>query len=208
MKTITFLAAAVLMVSTAQASEIINSGAGFTSRFSFDEPIAFNERGVEFFIFPNGEFDFNTAQTAQTITTNTYYRYGRRNTINATYGAPGVNVGTRIEHDQTGKIRRIGNVFLNYDNAGRIKRIGSVYMIYNNGALTQIGGMRITYNRRGNVVAMTGNVKAFISTPYVYHNDYNYNPSENTNNDHYYYRQNGTKAVIETPKKAVTGNRS
>ncbi|HLA56270.1 MAG TPA: hypothetical protein VK623_09230 [Flavobacterium sp.] len=199
MKTITLLAAVALMANAANATEVIkDSGAEkrieTKIRFDFDEPIAFMERGIEFFVFPNGEFDFNTEASTGS---GTYFRTEGRK-MNTTSGAPGnANGGVRIEHDAQGRVRRIGNVFVNYDSANRIKRIGTVYMTYNRTALTQIGGMRIVYDRRGRIVDMIGNVKG--SQAYAYqdaHNSHNTGGSYN-DNDYYYYKTDGTKAKIE-----------
>lgn len=200
MKTITLLAAAVLMVNAANATEVINyPGAEnrATSAFSFDEPIMFIERGIEFYVFPNGEFDFNTETT---VGSDTYYREGRRNTVNRTHGAPGsfTDGGVKVEHDAKGRVRRVGNVFLNYDSADRIKRIGSVYMTYNRNALTQIGNMKIVYNGRGQIVNMLGAVKGNYGYAYNDTSDHHYTqaPAHNEE-DYYYYRTDGTKAKIE-----------
>jgi len=62
MKTITFLAAAFLLsANTISASGGIFSGENTKTHFNFDEPITFTERGIAFYVFANGEFDFNTA---------------------------------------------------------------------------------------------------------------------------------------------------
>lgn len=51
---------------------------GITSIIKGDaEPIIFRERGIEFMLFPNGEFDFNTRPS------------GPRYAVNGTNGAPG-----------------------------------------------------------------------------------------------------------------------
>jgi|SRR6218665_788976 len=180
MKKITLLAAVILaFATTANASGIINFSGGITNtRFSFDEPIVFTERGIEFYIFPNGEFDFNTVTS--TGGSGTYYKNGRRNT---TYGAP---TGVQIEHDNAGRVRRIGNVFMNYDSNNRIKRIGSVYMTYNRFALSQVGNLRIIYNRAGQITNMIGSVK--------YQNNYGYayNNGNNTNSQQTYYKSGTT----------------
>ena len=150
MKKITLLVASILLVgSVANASEVIKkSGEEKRTRYNFDEPISFMERGIEFFVFPNGEFDFNT-RPEDNEGDYFYKTAGKRR--NAQEKRP-TNYGTRIEHDSFGRVRRIGNTFINYDNRDRVSRIGSVYMRYNRTALTQIGGMRIVYNRRGEIV--------------------------------------------------------
>ena len=180
--------------------------------YRYTDPIVFMERGVEFYVFPNGEFDFNTVRTTAPNT--------RRASVNRTYGAPGrrgysnnyygpSNNGTKIEHDYMGRVRRVGNVFINYDAVGRVKRVGSVYMNYNTFALSQVGGLRIIYDRRGrivNIIGVVNNYSGNYSYPttnnhyqadnqYDYNSDYGNNDSEE---DYYYYRQDGTKAKMST----------
>ena len=168
------------------------------------EPIVFVERGIEFYVFPNGEFDFNTVRTATP-------NRPRGNSFNSTFGAPNVhnyhgtsNAGVRIEHDHFGRVRRIGNVFINYDAFGRIRRAGSVYMRYNSFALTQVGNLRIVYNRRGQIISVYGTVNGF-NHGYVYNPGgfggntyYNTNGFDNDDfdGDFYYYRTDGTKAKM------------
>ncbi|VXB74453.1 conserved exported hypothetical protein [Flavobacterium sp. 9AF] len=174
--------------------------------YRYADPIVFMERGIEFYVFPNGEFDFNTVQTT------------RSNNLNRTHGAPGVRgnsrgyygtTGTKVEHDYMGRVRRVGNVFINYDATGRVKRVGSVYMNYNSFALTQVGGLRIIYDRRGRIIDIVGTVNSY-SGHYTYttnnnhyqadnYNDYHSDNGYNNNDeDYYYYRQDGTKAKMST----------
>lgn len=63
-----------------------------------------------------------------------------------------------IEHDSFDRVRRVGNTFINYDNRDRVSRIGTVYMKYDRFGLTQIGGMKISYNNRGQIVSTYGNI--------------------------------------------------
>ncbi|HNP32997.1 MAG TPA: hypothetical protein PKN96_06865 [Flavobacterium sp.] len=208
MKKITLLVANILLIgSVANASEIIKtSDEERRNNYSFDEPISFTERGIEFFVFPNGDFDFNTRP--DDIQGDYYYKAaGKRGTVTVER-RPG-NYGTRIEHDSFGRVRRVGNTFINYDNRDRVSRIGSVYMRYNRTALTQIGGMRIIYNRRGEIVDTIGNIKSYSGYAYnnygnYYYGDSNYYTASNYNNynsnDYYYYKADGTKAVVEDEK--------
>ena len=197
MKKITLLVASILLFgSGAKASEIINySDERTTSILNMNDPIEFTERGITFYVFPNGEFDFNTVQSQGNAS---YYRRGR----NMAMGAPGVrnfyaspNNPVRIEHDAMGRIRRIGNVFVNYDNLNRIKRIGTIYMSYNRFALDQVGGLRIIYNRRGQIINTFGSVNG-CQTDYYYNSQFqdNFNSdtfseNENNSNDQMYYRK-------------------
>ena len=196
MKKITLLVASVLLYGNlANASAIMNHSDGKNKiDFSQNEPIEFTERGIAFYVFPNGEFDFNTTPT---VNNDVYYRRtttatseGRRNFIPE-------NNGVRIEHDALGRVRRIGNVFINYDFQNRIKRIGTVYMSYNRFALDQIGGLKIIYNRRGQIINMHGSVKGFEAN-YCNTNSYEYNYNNApSNTNQYYYR----KAKSETEEK-------
>ena len=198
MKKITLLVASVLLYGNlANASAIMNHSDGKNKiDFNQNEPIEFTERGIAFYVFPNGEFDFNTTPT---VNSDVYYRRsanappeGRRNFIPE-------NNGVRIEHDALGRVRRIGNVFINYDFQNRIKRIGTVYMSYNRFALDQIGGLKIIYNRRGQIINMYGSVKGFEAN-YCNTNSYEYNSNYNnipSNTSQYYYR----KAKSETEEE-------
>ncbi|MDH7912612.1 hypothetical protein [Winogradskyella sp. SYSU M77433] len=214
MKKITLLFASMLMgLTTVTAAEIPNSfgltsqDLDLTSRYRYTQPISFVERGVEFLIFADGSFDFNT--DVYTTSSNDNYYYKRttsrtRRSTNRTYGAPGVNYahdgGVLVTHDRYGRVRRIGNVFLNYDSSGRIKRAGTVYMSYRNGQLKQVGGLQILYNRHGDVIGTRGFVNQNNrgngnsgSTTYYFENDEQDNWDDNWNNDdeYYYYRKNG-----------------
>ena len=210
MKKITLLIASILLVgSVANASEINKSGEEKRTRYSFDESISFTERGIEFFVFPNGEFDFNT-RPEDSQGDYFYKGAGKRGT--STQAQRPTNYGTRIEHDSFGRVRRIGNTFINYDNSDRVSRIGSVYMKYNRIALSQIGGMRIVYNQWGEIIDTIGSIKGYHNSGYAYHynnhyddNFYDYNNyytnSSNYNSDSYYYKTDGTKAKIEDDKE-------
>ena len=171
-KQVLFIAALFIGLTSAQATatgHVVSNGEDLNNaRYRFAKPIVFLERGVEFLIFPDGSFDFNTE--IQNYVTATYYRSSRtrRSSVNTIYGAPGtVNRvhysaprprGTIVTHNSNGQIRRIGNVYLNYDRAGRIKRAGSVYMNYQsrNGLLRQVGGLKVNYNRWGEIIHING----------------------------------------------------
>ncbi|MEO8235761.1 MAG: hypothetical protein ABI549_10140 [Flavobacterium sp.] len=207
MKKITLLVASIFLVgSMANASENpVFSDNTTIARFNFDEPIAFTERGIGFYVFPNGEFDFNTRP--QDSQGDYYYKTAGKRAGNEVNRRP-ENYGVRIEQDAFGRVRRIGNTFINYDYNDRVSRIGSVYMKYNNFALTQVGGLRIIYNRRGQIIDIFGTVKGYSSSYYSGsnhgnsqdHNNYqnnDYNDNANNPDDYYYYKADGTKTKIE-----------
>ncbi len=213
MRKITFLVAGfLLMLNAATAQEIRtdrrgngnghhngNGHNGHNDYYAIDyrdaEPIEFRERGISFYVFPNGDFDFNTGNSSY---------IARRGGVPTTTNIENRGVrGIRIENDNYGRVRRIGNVFINYDYYGRVKRIGSVYMTYNSFALTKIGGMRLFYNYHGEIVGVTGYVNGM---NYGYH----YNPCPagysggdyhdddyGNDDDFYYYKKDGSKEKMK-----------
>ena len=69
-------------------------------------------------------------------------------------------------------------------------------MSYNRMGLTQIGGMKIVYNRRGEIIDMIGEIKGRRNYGYAY-NNYDTDDRNQTygNGGTYYYKADGTKAV-------------
>ncbi|WP_397362835.1 hypothetical protein [Olleya sp. R77988] len=221
MKKLVLLFTGLLMGLTTVTAETKSASQGedlVSNRNHYVQPILFVERGVEFLIFPDGSFDFNT-QLDYTQGDNYYRRKTttKRKSVNTTYGAPGTYVtysnprdrGIIITHDRDGKVRRIGHIFLNYNRIGQIKRIGSVYLRYNRqGLVSQIGGMRLKYNRRGRLIKTIGQVnrhninQGFYGNSGSQHNqdnnvDYDYN-----NNDDYYYYKKGVKTAKPKLKRS------
>ncbi|MGJ8593738.1 MAG: hypothetical protein ACSHXF_14400 [Aquaticitalea sp.] len=230
MKTKLLFSAMVLigLTSATTTATAVNQGEDLinTARYRYAEPITFIERGVEFLIFPDGSFDFNSnlgnslGNLNESYNDSYYYRNtnARRSSVNTTQGAPGtvrrsnyntpIGGGVLIQHDFDGKVRRIGNVFINYDRDGKVKRVGTVYMNYNRGGLlTQVGGLRITYNSWGEIINSSGVVNynnSNYNTGQGYGSSYgtNYNDFED-NEDYYYYRQGDKVLKQEKLNKSV-----
>lgn len=229
--TVLFIAMVLIGLTSANATKtkVAPHGEDFTNatRYRYAEPIMFMERGVEFLIFPDGSFDFNTnprnsfESYNDSFSESYYYRdtNSRRSSVNTTKGAHGTASrtsnyassydNTLIQHDFDGKVRRIGNVFINYDRIGKVKRIGTVYMNYNRGGfLSQVGGLRLTYDHWGGIVHSAGVVN-FHNSQYNcnlgqgHNSNYdNYNGShdydDDEDDDYYYYRQND---IVKKQKK-------
>ena len=120
------------------------------------DPVKVKERGINFYVFPDGTFDFNAHGN--------HYQY-------AGYTA------VRIERDRFGKIRRVGNVYINYNRHGQVSRIGSVFIKYNRrGLVSRVGHKYIRYNRRGYYVVIRHRP---YRPGYIYSTGYNYNVSCN-----------------------------
>ena len=209
MKKITFFVATfVLAFCTSNASEINFSGVNSNSatRFDHNEPIQFSERGIDFFVFPNGEFDFNTRP--EDSNGDYYFKTAGRRSVEANNNNF-ENFGVRIERDNFGRIRRIGNTFINYDFQDRVSRIGSVFLRYNRFTLVQIGGLQLVYNQFGELIDTFGCVKTRNFSGFVYsnnngscnNNDYPYYGNNSQNDNQYYFRGKGKKEKKEKKYK-------
>jgi hypothetical protein len=221
MKRLLLVCASLLIgLTTASATDLNNQKTTIKlekkKNFRFAEPIAFIERGVEFLIFPDGSFDFNTYVNDDFYDDVLYRNNTRRRDINTTQRGPNAtmafntasrkNRGVMISRDRTGKVRRIGNVFLNYDRLGNITRVGSVFINYSRGrnaVVTQVGGLSVQYNRWGEIVRTRGFVNRNNRLTHynvVKHQDldmHHYNYDDN----YYYYKQNGKVKKLKKKKK-------
>ncbi|WP_372756442.1 hypothetical protein [Mariniflexile sp.] len=203
MKTILLLLTGLLInITTVSAENLSNNNntTDVSKHYRFAQPISFIERGVEFFIFPDGSFDYDLNRT-------TYYgSNSKRSTINASYNGPRISVNysssvpmrTNISRDRNGNIRSINNIVLNYDRYGKISRVGSVHIDYGrgkNGTLSQVGNLKVNYNRWGEIASVRGFVNQnnrFVTYNLRKENDYASNNSRYDNDDnYYYYKQNG-----------------
>lgn len=165
-----------------------NNEVGRMNHLNQNDPFEFVERGIAFYVFVDGTFDFNTQPNQITSTT---YVMRRGNTAQ---GQVAQTNGVRVDRDQFGRIRRIGNTFINYDAQNRVNRIGSIFMEYNRKGLSQIGGLQIFYNRNGAIVRTQGCIQPTV----VYNNyqsgNYYYGPAiPHNNNVSYVYRSDGTR---------------
>jgi hypothetical protein len=208
MRKITFLVGSLLfLLNATQAQEVsterrggIRNGHqnGHPNYYAIDyrdaEPIMFLERGILFYVFPTGDFDFNIG--------NNNYIARRGGTPTNPNSIERGSRGIKIEFDFYGRIRRIGSVFVNYDYYGRIRRIGSVNMTYNSFALTRIGGMRLFYNYHGQLVGVTGFVNG-MNYGYQYYpcpagyNGGNYHNDDGNDGDFFYYKKDGSKEKMK-----------
>lgn len=200
-------------------TNVVSQGEGFHNIASYRhvEPIVFIERGVEFLIFPDGSFDFNTNLNMSSKTHNTVYYTGnttlRRSSVNGIQGATNYshsyygatrNQGVIIQHDHNGKVTRVGNVFVKYDRAGKVKRLGSVYMNYDrSGKLSQVGDLHVRYNRWDEIVTMQGVVNR-ANTYNRYETYYTTAQASSvytdySTQDNYYYYKNG--GIVKKQKK-------
>ena len=127
----------------------------------------FVEQGIEFAVFPDGQFDFNV---------NTY---GPNFSANANFGGVGISFNTGynynayVQYDEFGAIIQIENIPIYYDYYGRVNQVGNVNIFYNNfGYVNRVGGLYVHYNRYNNFSHCSG----FIN---IYNRSYIYRPWHN-----------------------------
>lgn len=185
--------------------------------YSYNDAVNFVEHGIEFFIFTNGDFDFNVDNT------DSYYDYNGARIRN--------NSRIRIDRDYNGRITRVENVFINYDYRGNVSRVGSIFIGYRRDRLTKVGDLRIRYNSHGYPV-FYGNVRNHYynngvrfninfgdvcdyNDAYFYRSDFNRNYNQfREDSNFYYYRANPNSkigkrsTILRRRKPATTINRN
>ena len=103
----------------------------------------FNEQGIEFAIFKDGQFDFNVLRQRQAILVNFQtkrhkYQFQYRIRLCSAY----------VQYDHYGAVIQIENTPIYYDYYGRISQAGNVHVNYDyRGRVSWIGRMRISYDR-------------------------------------------------------------
>ena len=119
--------AAFLLVGVTAKAETTHSLENTNSEYTFvrgynGNAFIFVEDGIEFSVFPDGQFDFYIQ------------RYGPN--VNASYRGNGVNIsfnsgfdyGPYVQYDDFGAIIQIENVPVFYDHYGRIVQAGDVFI--------------------------------------------------------------------------------
>jgi hypothetical protein len=187
-----------LMISTIEAKTYQELSNRIEIDYAYNNAVNFVERGIEFFIFTNGDFDFNIHQN------NSYYDYNGFRIKN--------NNHVRIDRDYRGRITRIENVFINYDFRGNVSRVGSVFIGYQGDRLIKVGELRIRYNNYGYPV-FYGNVRDYYyhngarfqinfgdvcdyNDAYFYRNDFSRNYSQIREDANFYYFKANANAKI------------
>ena len=108
----------------------------------YGKSFIFNEQGIEFSIYADGQFDFYMPN------------YGPN--VNVSIGSPNGNIsfnsgydyGAYVQYDEFGAIIQIENTPIFYDYYGRISQAGNVNINYNNrGYINRVGGLFVHYNR-------------------------------------------------------------
>ncbi len=175
MKKLTLLLFAILIAGwTATASE--NSNQANRPFTNYNDSFIFVEGGVEFAVYPNGEFDF-------------YYNPAFRRGSSFSIASPNVNISYNsgynydpyIQYDDYGAVIQVEDVPIYYDYYGRIVQAGNIVMNYNNfGMLASVGNLIMHYNPHHRFTHCSGYINSY-NRRYVYRpwHDYYRRPSVN-----------------------------
>ena len=146
---------AFLFVGVAASADSKNFN--YSSPFNYGESFIFVEGGVEFSVYPNGEFDFYyNPQFAGSSPGNIQHPNS-----NISYNA-GYNYDPFVQYDDFGAVIQIENIPIYYDYYGRIIQAGNVFMNYNSrGQLVRLGNMHIRYNRFNQPINYVGFINAY-----------------------------------------------
>lgn len=148
-----------LFVGWSVSAENPHSEISETTTYSnlFNDSFIFVEGGVEFAVYPNGEFDFfynpdfRRGNAVRISTPN----------VNISYNS-GYNYEPFIQYDDYGAVIQIESVPVYYDYYGRIIQAGNIVMNYNSyGMLASVGSLRLHYNNLGRVIQRTGYINSY-----------------------------------------------
>ena len=139
----------------------------------------FVEGGVEFSVYPDGEFDFVLTQIAQGVNVNV-----NAGPVNISYNS-GFNYDPYVQYDDYGAVIQIENVPVYYDNWGRIIQAGNVYINYQNNRIVNVGGLHVYYN-----AGRFSHVRGYIN---IYNRRYVYHPYHN-----FFYRPFFDRCLVYT----------
>ncbi|WP_298956349.1 hypothetical protein [uncultured Nonlabens sp.] len=152
-------------------------GLGFSSAKKLDDDtryrnysknFIFNQDGIEFAVFPDGQFDFNYLQDRNGV--NVFV-----NTRNVQFSFnSGYDYDRYVQYDSYGAVIQIEEIPIYYDSYGRVNQIGNVNIDYNNGYINRLGGLRVYYSRPGVIHYYEGYINTY-NRNYIYqpwHNHY------------------------------------
>ncbi len=144
MKKLTLLLASVFGI----ALQSFAHGYGHARINSYADAFVFDEMGVTFSVYPDGEFDFYMDNVLHSTTMSNGY-------VDVTFNS-GYNYNPYVQYDDFGAVVQVENVPIYYDYYGRVSQIGDVLINYRNRRVCQVGGLRVFYNRRGHYAYHTG----------------------------------------------------
>ncbi|AGC78303.1 hypothetical protein LX97_02904 [Nonlabens dokdonensis] len=147
--------------SKAETSEEDRRYRNYTNNFIF------NMEGIEFAVFPDGQFDFNYLQDRNGVSV--FINNGNTQVSFNT----GYDYNRFVQYDTYGAVIQVEQIPVFYDPYGRVNQIGNVNIFYNNGFVNRIGNLNVFYSRPGIINYHTGFINTF-NRHYVYQPWHNY----------------------------------
>jgi hypothetical protein len=137
----TLIAVFLLIGAAAFATTTTKAGTHFYDR-GYGNSFIFVEQGVEFAVFPDGQFDFNVDRYGPNFSA--YADFGG---VSISYNS-GYSYDAYVQYDDFGAVIQIENVPIYYDYYGRIIQAGNIHIRYNHfGQVIRVGGLHVHYNR-------------------------------------------------------------
>lgn len=161
MKHILYLFAVLVTASTTAFATNSSSNEANTTAYNYvrgyGNSFIFMEAGIEFSVFPDGQFDFYMPQYGPNVNVginrpgfslsfNTGFNYNPYVQYDS-FGAIVQIENTPIYYDFYGRVNQIGNIFINYNGFGRVNRIGGLNIFYRNNVFWRYDGFINIYNR-------------------------------------------------------------
>ncbi len=151
-----FFAFLVIGFSVKAASEAVDY------RNAYGDAFIFEEGGVEFAVYPDGQFDFfyNHRGTGYNVHVVSPH-------VSVSYNS-GYNYDPFVQYDDFGAVIQVEHVPIYYDFYGRIIQAGRVQLSYNHfGMLARVGNLFLHYNHRNHFTHYTGYINRY-NPYYVY----------------------------------------
>lgn len=134
---------------------------------NYSKNFIFNQDGIEFAVFPDGQFDFNYLQDRSGV--NVFVNTGN---VQVSFNS-GYDYDRYVQYDSYGAVIQIEEIPIYYDSYGRVNQIGTVDIYYNNGFINRLGDLRVYYSSPGVINYYDGYINSF-NRRYVYQPWHNY----------------------------------
>ena len=159
------LTAVVLTGFTSNATTtntIEDNASATTSVRGYGNSFIFVEDGIEFSVFPDGQFDFYMNNYGPDVNVSI-------NTPNASISFnSGYDYNAYVQYDEFGAIIQVEHLPIYYDYYGRVRQVGDVCINYNRfGYVSRVGGLYVHYNRYNRFSHCSGYINTF-NRFYVY----------------------------------------
>lgn len=154
------------------------TNAATTNNRHNEDPFVFLENGIEYAVYKEGGFDFNTIPQTNRIHINT-------SRVHINFNS-GYNTSPFVQKNRYGDIVRIENTPICYTYDGKVSRIGNINIRYNRyGYVSSIGHLNINYTNHYNNYSCSG----YINTRNHYYKPRYKVYKKSRGRDYYTYRQ-------------------